>query len=163
MPNNQRPDYVSPHQHSPNDIQGLAAALFPPTLVADGAAGATTSSMIFVLLPDMTETFTPPDWFPLWEAQVTFTGTFSSDTALDGVVIELQADAVAIDNTRRQAESLDPNSLFELVSSGVVDVVGGTAVTIRTVWGSTNLAAVATASGTQRKMEITLRPKGGIA
>lgn len=165
MPNNLHIDYVPFHQHGPQDVQGLAASLFPPTQVADGTTvGPTRNVTLMATLAEMTLTFTPPSWFPLWEIAASFTGSFSSDTAGEGASAQIAVDGVAIDNTIRRADSPTADYLFELALEGISVVPGGTSVTVAVQWASTGPpgpgAAIATANDTQRKLEVVLRPYG---
>lgn len=164
MPNNLRPDFVSPHAHSPLEIQGLIVALFPPTQSPEAVTPDPTKSgpggILYSTLSEMTVDITPPDWYPLWEADVVFTGTFSSDTAGEGAQIQLQVDGVEIPNTTRLGESIGADFPFQLPVQGVTVLQGGQTYTIRVVWASTDALATATARDVQRKLDVTLRPLG---
>lgn len=163
MPNNQRPDYVAPHQHAAPDVNGLGVFLFPPTQIAEGVtANPTRSAPIYATLTDMTLDVTPPSWFPLWRATITFTGTFSSDTLGYGAILVPAVDGAEVDETTtaRQGVSYANDSVFEVVVQGSTVLHGGEQVTLTMLWGSTDLTATAliTAVETYRRMEVVLTP-----
>lgn len=160
MPNNLQSDYVAPHFHAPLDVQGLPVALFPPTQIADGVVvDPTTAVGVFALLPDTTIILTPPDTYPTWELTLTFTGTFSNNTAGAGGSIRLDINGGPIPNTTRNGTSFQIDGLFELTSQGTTVVKAGVPITLRVAWATIG-GGVAKANGTQRKLEAVLRPRG---
>lgn len=156
MPNNLQSDYVAPHFHAPLDVQGLPAALFPPTQIADGAAANPTTAVgVFALLPDMSILVDPPATYPTWEVTLTFTGTFQNDTAGAGAAVRFNG----IGNTTRTGTSFQINGLFELSLQATIVVKAGSPFTARVDWATVG-GGIATANGTQRKLEAVLRPRG---
>lgn len=156
MPNNLQSDYVAPHFHAPPDVQGLPAALFPPTQIADAvAAGPTTAVGVFAPLPDMSIAVQVPETYPTWEMTLTFTGTFQNDTAGSGAQVRFNG----IGNTTRSGTSFQINGLFELSIQTTSVVKPGAPVTAQVDWATLG-GGIATANGTQRKLEAVLRPLG---
>lgn len=158
MPNNLRPDFVAPHFHAPTDVQGLDVALFPPTETAVGVAvGPTRASAVLGLLTDMDVSVTPPDdIFPLWEATVTFTGTFSNDTAGERVTVAVYQDGSLIAGSRRRGTSYQINGQFELAERVTAIIPAGSATQFQIFWAAS--AGTGTAVDVERRLDVTLRP-----
>ena len=163
MPNNQRADYVAPHQHAAKDINGLAVAMFPPTESAVGtAANPTKSGQVGSVLPQMQIDSTVPSTFPLWVATLTFTGSFSSDAAGTGVLLTIEQDGTAIDTERIGTSPVD-DYVFEMALQVTSDpIAAGTDVTFTVEWAATDLANVVTAVETYRRLELIWSPFAGV-
>lgn len=157
MPNNQRPDYVAPHQHNAGDVNGLGI-LTPPIQVAVPTTSAPTSTTsTYALLPEMTLPITPPDHFPLWQATLRFNGQFSHGQDPGLVGVKLQQDGVDVANTTRVTASIASNAVTFGTQATVV-IPAGTEVTFEVFWANVTNAGTATATSTRRSFEVELQP-----
>lgn len=165
-----RPDYVAPHRHSSNDFDGLDALLFPPTYVAVATtAGPTIESQTFATIPEMDLTAIPPsiNGVALWEARVSFTGTFSIDEAnVIAAIRLLQGTATEVANSRFRATSAAIGWFFPLSTFATVVIPASTAGTrFRVQWCMPDgvVGEVLTAAALARRLEVRLRPYAGAA
>jgi hypothetical protein len=88
MPNTGHIDFVPPHKHSSEDVQGLGASVFPPTQIATNDSPVISTTSVYATLTGMDITATPPSGTPygLWEAEITFTGSAAHDAAGGGQI-----------------------------------------------------------------------------
>lgn len=167
MPNNQRPDYISPHKHAGEDIQsGGGVVLIPPTQVAIGVTSDPTRTLgTYATLTDMSITLTPPDgMFKVWEARLVFTGEFthSIGTGLANIGYQFAVDGVTRGNSTRTVSPALNLAVVGTVSAfgeATVILTSGVPAVLTVQWA--NLAAgggTATSVGTSRRFEVSLRP-----
>lgn len=161
MPNVSGPDFVPLHKHDPADVPGLAVALCPPIQSASPTTSApTTSSATYATLAEMSIPVTPPNnpAYPLWQATIEFSGTFSNSTDAAGAAIKLQQDGSDIANTTRSGASAGANGPFTLSVRRTVVIPAGTPATFTAVWACPGAVGTATAVGTNRSMSVKLQP-----
>lgn len=159
MPNNQHSDYVPPHKHAADDIEGMGVLLFPPTIVANGVASAPTStSDVYALLTNMLITTAPPAAFPVWQAQITFTGTFAHSASNGTVGAKLVVNGTDVPAMVRTYEVPAAGGLVSIALVATVQLVGGTAPDIRVQWANVTNSGTATAQTTNRRLEVAYTP-----
>lgn len=162
MPKNDGVDFIAPHKHPGEDLTGLDVFLFPPIQNPEATtADPTTTSATWVDLDEMIVEYTPPSWFPTWEAEVFFTGEFENGGGSTRTGIRIRVDdTTTVPNTNRAESSvIGVDSTFVLTTHATIVVTGGTEVKIAIQWANeVEGAGFSTATGTRRSVQVQFRP-----